>query len=349
MVQLIIGLLLAIGPYILGFIGLVLGIRLVWFLFSESGPNAFATIVLIIFAAVKGSAWLLILYLIPLLDCLRDMGVAMNSYNRNVKTDKFFRAKALTSLVTLGFSRIIFFLILQPKARRMGLAALNQEIEAGGQVRGWYYREHKFLGGEMSYYARQKIKELEKEGKLVSNEDIGNTEFQKSHEKLEALYPKKFFEKMVDKFAGDAEVKEMREKSRQKIIYYQGDGRLYLSSDTMQRLVGQICTAMSVKSSCPLAEIKYFPEVESLGLTDPLSDEERASEDHQRDEDIWLDLFIIKALKPLVESGDFEDNDFNDRDPLDNHAYRYTKSTKAMLSQSPETNPALALDDDDDD
>ncbi len=60
----------------------------------------------------------------------------------------------------------------------------------------------------------------------------------------------------------------------------------------------------------------------------------------------WVVYFIIMALQPLVESGEFTDEMLNDNDVLDNHAYQYIKSKVQMKSTDADSNPLFALDDD---
>lgn len=97
--------------------------------------------------------------------------------------------------------------------------------------------------------------------------------------------------------------------------------------------------AMSGRGTCPLPDIKYFPELQRLNLVAP-DDVNRVHAG------LWFDYFIIQALRPLVSEGTFEDNDFNDSDPLDCHAYHYSHSTKTMPSVDADNDPRFALDDD---
>lgn len=58
----------------------------------------------------------------------------------------------------------------------------------------------------------------------------------------------------------------------------------------------------------------------------------------------WAVYFIILALQPLVESGEFTDDILNDNDVFDNHAYQYLNSKVQLNSIDADNDPRFALD-----
>lgn len=346
-------------PFILIILGIIIGLAVIKYILYgifavivEPHLNALGTIAFIIFMIVKvpiGSRELLIaLYLIPFLDCIQDLVISHHFKDGADTISNYSMSKGFITLFTAGLARIVYFLIVLPKIRLRASSSLKEQLEAGGEIVCPDYGKSSWV--PMRYYFMIHVDDALKMGTLKSSVRVAQFEERRRSEKLEALYPKKFLEKMTEKFGGNKEIQELRDKTEEKIkeMRKKDSGHLdYLPTVTYEKLPSLIGEAMAAKSFCPLAEIKYFPEVQSLGLTEPLSEVERVEAGYERPRDMWLNHFIVMALEPLVQSGDFEHGDFNDRDPLDNHAYRYTKSTKAMVSQSPETNPALALDDDD--
>ena len=185
---------------------------------------------------------------------------------------------------------------------------------------------------------------------------------------------KKYREKEDKRINAELDVYES-EKRNQSVPYF--------SKEHIQKLQNLIPLAMSENGFCPLSEIKHFPELVSLNLL-PHSNSntngrksERTTEqvlyllserahipipvssnlpphfkgnddgDTERVREQWVDYLIIRSLQPLVERGIFEENDFNDSDVLDNHAYRYVYSKKEMVVHHADSNSRLALDDDD--
>lgn len=293
-----------------------------------------------------------ILLLIPIIDCIRDVIIAPKYYGTNIEyeLDKLYVIKSLTSLFTVGFARYIFFLVIDPHIARSVKRSLKREIRAGRKLTGCTGRqgEHigwRIMGGARWYHFNKQVKQLEKKGIAISNRETEALETEKSQKKLEGLYPKKLMDKMLDKVAGNEEIKLNRNRAEQLLRLEPATS--YLPVSTFEKIPHLVIDAMSNKGVCPLSEIKYFPELQSLNLVKPLKDGEHNW--YEMHSDRWFDCFIIQALQPLVADGTFVDDDFNDKDPLDCHAYRYTKSAKPMMSQSPETNPDLALDDSDED
>lgn len=89
-----------------------------------------------------------------------------------------------------------------------------------------------------------------------------------------------------------------------------------------------------------MSVIKTFSELGTLNLLYPVTEntKDRLTE--------WSEFFIIQALQPLVAQGIFEDDDFNDNDAMDNHAYQYVESKVSMPSINADEDPRFALDDD---
>lgn len=360
---LISGLIGKFWPILLIILAVILGIVVIKYVLMavlavivEPRLNALVTIAFIVFMLVKvpiGSRGLLAaVYLIPLIDCIQDLFISHKFKDRSDGPDTFTgysMSKGFATLFTAGLARIVYFLIVLPKIRRQAAAAFNAQMEAGGEIVCPDFGKNSWA--PMQYYFMLLVDDAMTAGTLKSSVKVAGFEESRSREKLDALYPKKFLEKMTEKLGGNQEVQELRDKTEEKLreMRKRTSGHMdYLPTATYEKLPALIAEDMADKSFCPLAHIKYFPHLQSLGLTAPMSEDERKADDFERPQDMWLNHFIVMALEPLVESGDFEHGDFNDKDPLDNHAYRYAKSTKQMVSQSPETNPLLALDDDDD-
>lgn len=289
------------------------------------------------------------LFLFPVIDCVRDIIIAPKYYaNIEYELDKLYVIKSLTSLFTVGVARNVFFFIVDPHIARSVRRSLKREIRDGRRLTGSTGRHGKYIGWRVMsrarwYHFNKQVKRLEKKGVAVSNKETEALETEKSKKKLEGLYPQKLMDKMLDKIAGDEEIKSNRKRAEG--LLRMQDVTAYLPVSTYKKIPQLVIDAMSNKSVCPLSEIKYFPELQSLDLVNPLIDGEYNW--YEMHSDRWFDYFIIQALQPLVADGTFVEDDFNDKDPLDCHAYRYTKSTKPMTSISPETNPELAIPDDD--
>lgn len=149
-------------------------------------------------------------------------------------------------------------------------------------------------------------------------------------------------DKILETVAGNNAVKENRKRAEELLRHEPAAS--YLPVSTYEKIPQLVMAAMSDRAMCPVSEIKYFPELQSLNLVKPRKDGENTW--YERHTDRWFDYFIIQALQPFVTDGTFEEDDFNNKDPLDCHAYRYSKSTRQMPSINADEDPRFALDDD---
>lgn len=280
-----------------------------------------------------------------ILDCIHDI-VLYKRYYRKFDTsddtiytfDKLFVIKSLTSLLTGGYARPIFFLVVGPLLSRSTAVDIQRKLQAGKPLpdSSLYSK----LQAKNYYYAKQ-IGKLEQSGAVTGNSATVTSEAVVRREKLKKLYPQKMMAKLTDMVAGDKTVKENRDRAEKELQPQALKSCCaYLGTSVFEKFPQRITDVMADKGCYSATQIKDFEELKDLPLMVPLGTD--------RSNVAWSEYFIIQALQPLVAEGIFEDNDFNDNDALDNHAYRYIKSTKPMPSQSPETNPLLALDDDDD-
>lgn len=293
------------------------------------------------------------LFLFPVIDCVRDIIIAPKYYaDIEYELDKLYVIKSLTSLFTAGVVRNVFFFIVDPHIARSVRRSLKREIRDGRRLTGSTGRHGEHIGwrvmsGARWYHFNKQVKRLEKNGIVISNGETGIQEIEKAKKKLEGLYPKKLVDSILEKVTNNEDV-ELKKSIRRRSegLLRLGTSAVYLPTSTYEKIPQLVREAMSDKGVCPLYEIKFFPELQSLNLVKPLKDSDNSW--YEKHADRWFDYFIIQALQPLVADGTFEDNDFNDNDPLDCHAYRYTMSTKQMPSHGPETDPKWAIDDDDD-
>lgn len=270
-------------------------------------------------------------------DCIRDI-VKGHSYYRDFinGVDPLFVIKSLASIVTLGYARI-FFLLFFPVIKlcliRSVSTDVKRKVESGCLLPHSNYSSVKIKND----YYRKYITQLENDGAIISNESTVDREMGIRRKKLNNLYPKKFLEKWAETFAGDKALIDRREKAEQKLAG-QGKYYAYLGASVYESYPRLITEAMSTKGRLSVSDLKNCEELK------PLTAQGKNQKGTASDE--CIEYFIIQALWPLVANGTFLDDDLNDNDPLDTHVYQYTKSTKQMPSQSPETNPLLALDDD---
>lgn len=264
--------------------------------------------------------------LLVIFDCIWDIIHAENYYSDiEFSIDIGFAVKSLSSIPTLGLSRLVFLCIVRPIRSICTLLDIKKTIRDG----------YPLLSGE-NYYHMKWIRRLEKKGVIVSNIETVKNEAKKRRKKLDALYPKKTLEKVLDKVAGDKVVKEKRKEAEMR-LQPQSLTRCcaYLSAAVFEQYPKLITEVMEEKGCHSVSDIKKFEELKSLHLTFPFYG--KNSE--------WSEYFIIQALQPLVIEGTFEDDDLNDNDVFDNHAYRYTKSKVAKKIIDADNNPLLALDD----
>lgn len=281
------------------------------------------------FKNLVGGSFLIIVVSLVLFDCIWDIAHAKHYYiDIEWRIDKEFALKSLSSIPTLGLSRLFFVCIVRPIRSIQTLLYIKKEIRDGYPL---------LNGGD--YYKMKWIRRLEKKGVIISNIETVTNEAKIRQEKLEALYPKKTLEKVADMVAGDKTVKEKRKDAEKRLrteslaICY-----AYIGVDVFEQYPKLIMEVMSEKGRHSVADIKKFEELKPLHLTVPFHGINGKNTE-------WSEYFIIQALKPLVAEGIFEDDDLNDNDVFDNHAYRYTESKVAMKCIDADNDPLLALDD----
>jgi len=276
-----------------------------------------------------------VVFVIAIIDCIRDILLADELYTSvSDEIDKTYAKKSILGILTLGLARVVFLLVLVPRSYIKASADVIKAWESGCPIipcaKSWrsnYY-----------YYYGKKIKSLKEQGLLVSNEETMRSEMKKSNARLNKMYPEKLLGKIADAVAGDKEMKQRRNDARKKISF---DSNIaYINSEIYKKYPQAITEAMTKRSVCSPEDIKNFEELKTLHLNEPLGAGGNTT---------WAVYFIIQALQPLVESGEFSDEILNDNDALDNHAYQYVKSEVQMNSIDGNANPLLALEDDDDD
>ncbi len=277
--------------------------------------------------------YLLLFVLIGIADCTRDIVIAKDCYESvNVKIDKFYLAKSLITIFTLGLGRTIFLLVVNPVINIVVSKDIKQQIRDGKALPdASFYSKLKVV----NYCYGKQIGKLEREGVVVSNKNTVDSETKIRCEKLEKLYPKKMLDKIIDKVAGDKVLKEKRENA-EKRLRSMNKCYAYLSPTVFEQYPKAIINVMSVKGRCSTSLISK--ELKPYNLLQPIKG---INEDRNQE---WSEFFIIQALQPLVAGGVFDDMDLNDNDVMDNHAYQYTQSTVAMPSIDGDQDPRFALD-----
>ena len=274
--------------------------------------------------------YLVVISLIAAIDCIRDIALANELYEDvNDEIDRAYAVKSILSIFTVGHARVIFILIIVP------VISLKASSDVKNKMLSGYPLEHisKSKHGNYNYFYRKKIRKLCETGELISNEKTRTGEMKLSRERLDKLYPEKLIAKLVDAVAGDKDMKQRRKDAEQRISA--DTGIAYVTAADFKKYPQALIDVMSQKSMCSPIDIKDFKELKSLHFDTAI--------DGSTD---WAVYFIILALQPLVEKGEFSDDPVNDKDVLDNHAYSYSQSTKQIASVDGDNDPRFALDKD---
>lgn len=304
--------------------------------------NSVLTIIgIIAFAATQDATPYATLLLLSVADCIRDIVIAPKYYETDVaeECDKLYKIKSLVSLFTLGMARPVFLFIVGPCISFSVKSEIDGKLSAGEPL----------LIGEpydlkaKNYYYKKHLDKLAGSGNIVSNQNTVNSETDIRHKRLEKLYPEKLIMKIVEAVSMDEASKKskaLRKLAEEKLA----DNNIrksyaYISSDVFRKYPSAIAKAMSEKSFISSKDIPKLDKLQSLCCNAPLTMNGR-----NVGNDDWCEYFIIQALEPLVAKGEFVDETFSDKDPLDNHAYSYAKSEKKMASINADSNPLLALD-----
>lgn len=287
----------------------------------------------------KAGPAVLIMSILPIIDCVRDIVIAPKYYeDPAIEIDRLYKVKSLVSLFTGGLARPIFLLIVGP------CLSFSVRSEIQRRIDGWMplpYSGFSDLKAKEYYYAKH-IAKLRSRGIIVSNINTVDEETKNRREMLDKLYPQKIIAKVVDMVAGDKDAKSIRQECEKKLVsqriklYY-----AYICANAFSQLPDMITKVMSQKGYCSAADISKFEELKALHTAMPIS--ATASSEASAE---WSEYFIIQALDPLVKKGVFVTDRFNDNDPFDNPAYSYTRSEVKMPSIDGDNDPLLALDDD---
>lgn len=298
--------------------------------------NSIITIICIAIFVIVGNPNAIMVFIIPIIDCILDI-IRAESYYEDVEVDidKLYMIKSLTSIPTLGLARAIFLLIVNPLISRSVSSNIKKKMAAGCPL-PYRIDNYSNLAAKDYYYGRY-INRLEKDGLLVSNIETVKVETNISKRKLANLYPKKIMEKIVDFFAGDKEQKDLRKEAEKTLddnstVWHMA----YISVDYYEQYQSKISEAiLQRKKIFSTHTIKAFEELKSLNLTAPVGKKKISTK--------WSDYFIIQTLNPFVENGAIIDARCSD-EPLNNHQYGLE-----MISRNANDIPGLALDDDDED
>lgn len=287
----------------------------------------FAALIVLSWNTVYSSA--IIIFVIAIIDCIRDIVLAEDIYEDvDIAIDPLYAIKSILSILTLGIIRVIFLLIVVPCISLKASSAINRKLRSGYPLE--YYGK---CENQYDYFIERKINKLEKKGKIISNEETMKSEMKKSRARLDKLYPEKFIGKVIDTVAGDKEMKKMRKYAESQI---NNSGKAYVSKETFEKYPQALIDVMSKRSKCSPADIRDFEELKAFHFDKQCEGDGRK----------WAVYFIIQALQPLVESGEFTDEIISDKDVLDNHAYQYVNSMVQVNSIDGDNDPMFALDDD---
>ena len=277
--------------------------------------------------------------IIGIIDCIKDIYIGKDYYeNSKIKVDKLYVVKSLTSLFTWGYARIIFLLIVGPILKHSASTEIKKKMQLDYPLPDASCFSN--LQAKNYYYKKQ-IDKLENKGVIISNKKTVDSEAEMRRKKLENLYPEKIVNKIIEIIAGDKELKDKRKNAERKLDKLSlRNCYAYIKKDVFEQYPIAITEAMADKGRYSVSAIKKFKELKTFHLMYPVT-----SADEHGDAE-WSEYFIIQALQPLVDEGIFDDDDFNDRDAMDNHAYRYAMSPVAMPSIDVSSDPRFALDDD---
>ena len=298
--------------------------------------NSVITIIALAILVIRTEPIMILLIIISVIDCVRDIVRAEDYYEDiEISIDRLYMTKSLLSIMTLGFVRAAFLLIVYPILYISVSSDIKRKVAAGLPMSN----ESQYSKLELkNYYYGKQISKLEENGIVISNKRTVDAEAFIRRKKLERLYPEKFIASLADMVSGDKDMKEKRRIAEDKLKSYTLHRYYaYLRPDIFDQYPRLITEAMSSKGKLSTQIIKQLDELKDLNLT--LSFGYGVYQNNY-----WSEYFIIQALNPLVADGTFEDDDLNDKDPLDNHAYRYTKSTKTMPSIDGDNDPRFVLD-----
>ena len=288
-----------------------------------------------------------VLAVVSIFDSFRDIKLRNEFYKDiSITTDKLYVIKSLCCVamvflavvvpgqtaILIFLPRPIFLLIVQPCIKASASKDLRGKLKS---VLPLPHESHYSNLQAKNYYYGIEMQKLEKAGKVISNVETVSEEGNLRRKKLDGLYPESIIEKLADMAKGDKEVKERRKAAEAALTSSSlTRSKAYICKNQYEYYPQLINYVMSNKGFYSLKDMMKFEELEQLRFSHPVG------LDNSK---IWGEFFVIQALKPLVADGTYEHDDFNDHDPLDNHAYRYAQSTVKMPSTNASDDPRLAL------
>lgn len=283
----------------------------------------------------------IVLLALSIIDCIRDIAISDNFYRSlEYGFDSQYVVKSLTTvaLILFGwflwnknlvyalFPRVIFLCIINPAIAIKVNHDVNDKVKLGYPLpyNEWQYSDSR----KERYYYKKIIKRLYDNGTLVVNIDVIVDEKEKSNNKYSQNYPKTIIAKFIRLFSKDT-IKEMKNIENELSDTVLIKHAAYISSAYFEQYADKIAKVLkSRQGTFSPWSIKNMVELRDLNLN--------AQSGHAGDVK-WSEYFIIKSLKQLVRSGDINDEDYNDNDPLNNHAYGVQ-----IKSNSLDDNPLFA-------
>lgn len=310
--------------------------------------NSIIYIILAIFVVPKNYPASLILIILVIIDCIRDIKIWKNFYNYHdadfvYGRDKLFNLK---SLLGIGFilptwiltrslplallismiPRGIFLIIVYPFISLLIMMGIRKKMQAGYPLNcnigktSLYIPESSILISQMfekpkAYYYDKHVYMLWRKGKLKLNVVIRENEFNISKKKFIGPSPKSKLIKFYNKISHKDLYNELAA-----VIHIKRFTPAYLSTKFYKKYPQRIGTVMLTKGTVSPWKIKEFEELKDLNLTIPLENDNS-----------WSEPFIIEALEELVAEGIIEDLNLSDEVQI-NHTYRHVESKVEMKS-----------------
>ncbi len=187
-----------------------------------------------------------IVFAIAIIDCIRDISLAEELYETpDIEIDKVYAAKSILGILTLGLARAIYLLIIVSHSYFKASSDVNRILKSGCPFRSTIDSNEE----NYNYFYKKRVDKLIEEGKVVSSYNTFEDELSKSYKRLNKLYPKKFFAKLIDKVAGNEEMKKKRNDASN---HYEKDRAPYvcINTEIFNKFPQAITEAMSKRSTC---------------------------------------------------------------------------------------------------
>lgn len=286
----------------------------------------------------------LILILLNIIDCIRDVVIYSKYYEHmsdGIDGLYAFKSICVVALIVLGWfffeknfiwaliPRAVFLVAVYPIQYWAVLIDVTAKLDAGHPIP--YHYQYYALTKKNRYWYQKVLRSLDRKNRIISNYDTVISETNTSRKKLKINYPDKMRKKISLAFM-DKEKKDILENAMEKLkdwcVYKH---MAYISTDVYIQYGKKIKKVLEGKEGFySIDKIKAFPEFKNFDFY--YSNGTGADTE-------WSNFFIIKVLTDYVEREEIQEDQFNDEDPLDNHAYGLK-----MKSQNAADNPLLALD-----